>query len=287
MKAENIKINDDLTMAIITRGDPPWDFVLIHGLASNARLYDGVGECLEAKGYSSIAIDQRGHGMSSKPNYGYSTDQTTQDLFDLYSHFYSGDTHTSPVWVGQSWGGSVVVNFANRHPEYVDAIMAIDGGLIDMKWNFPTYQEASSLLSPPELSHLSPSQLSFMIRKSHPGWSDQAIEATMANLEIDHDQRVRARLSRQNHMTILRELFDYEPMKEIAKLSVPALFLMAQPAKTKGEQDLQRAQETLSHLKDIQIETIEGADHDIHAQMPQVVANYAMGLLGLTRQSHI
>ena len=39
-------------------------FVLVHGLASNARLWDGVAEHLHASGHTVIAIDQRGHGRS-------------------------------------------------------------------------------------------------------------------------------------------------------------------------------------------------------------------------------
>ena len=42
-------------------------FVLIHGLASNARMWDGVGAALAERGYASIAVDLRGHGRSPKP----------------------------------------------------------------------------------------------------------------------------------------------------------------------------------------------------------------------------
>src|SRR5690348_14754080 len=38
-------------------------FVLVHGLASNARLWDGVAEHLHAAGHTVVVIDQRGHGL--------------------------------------------------------------------------------------------------------------------------------------------------------------------------------------------------------------------------------
>ncbi len=44
---------------------PP--FVLVHGLASNARLWDGVATALVAAGHPVFAVDLRGHGRSSKP----------------------------------------------------------------------------------------------------------------------------------------------------------------------------------------------------------------------------
>ena len=45
--------------------------VLVHGLASNLRLWDGVAEHLHAAGHTVIAVDQRGHGRSDAPDVGY------------------------------------------------------------------------------------------------------------------------------------------------------------------------------------------------------------------------
>jgi len=45
-------------------------FVLVHGLASNARLWDGVARRLAGAGHSSAAVDLRGHGRSDKPDTG-------------------------------------------------------------------------------------------------------------------------------------------------------------------------------------------------------------------------
>src|SRR5207249_673446 len=39
-------------------------FVLVHGLASNARLWDGVADHLHAAGHTVVVTDQRGHGRS-------------------------------------------------------------------------------------------------------------------------------------------------------------------------------------------------------------------------------
>ncbi|HEY5472951.1 MAG TPA: alpha/beta fold hydrolase, partial [Candidatus Limnocylindrales bacterium] len=37
-------------------------FLLVHGLASNARLWDGVARRLTEAGHRSVAVDLRGHG---------------------------------------------------------------------------------------------------------------------------------------------------------------------------------------------------------------------------------
>ena len=40
-------------------------WVLTHGLASNARLWDGVARRLAAAGHRVVTVDQRGHGAST------------------------------------------------------------------------------------------------------------------------------------------------------------------------------------------------------------------------------
>src|SRR5262249_23022639 len=56
-------------------------FVLVHGLASNARLWDGVAEHLHAAGHTVVVIDQRGHGLSDAPDAGYDLDTAGGGLF--------------------------------------------------------------------------------------------------------------------------------------------------------------------------------------------------------------
>ena len=44
--------------------------VLLHGLASTCRIWDLVAPIL-AEDFSVVALDQRGHGLSDKPDHGY------------------------------------------------------------------------------------------------------------------------------------------------------------------------------------------------------------------------
>ncbi|MFN8598748.1 MAG: alpha/beta fold hydrolase, partial [Anaerolineae bacterium] len=58
------------------RGD--W-LVLLHGLASQAHIWDLVAPQLIDR-FRVIAIDQRGHGLSDKPDSGYDFATITRDL---------------------------------------------------------------------------------------------------------------------------------------------------------------------------------------------------------------
>ena len=62
-----------------TANDRP-PFVLVHGLASNARLWDGVARHLTDLGHPVVAVDQRGHGQSSKPDDGFDMATVAHDL---------------------------------------------------------------------------------------------------------------------------------------------------------------------------------------------------------------
>src|SRR5438552_12669283 len=87
-------------------GDPSRaPFVLVHGLASNARLWDGVAEHLHAAGHTVIAIDQRGHGRSDAPETGYDLDTAVADLVALIGALEL----QRPVLAGQAWGGHAVL----------------------------------------------------------------------------------------------------------------------------------------------------------------------------------
>src|SRR5438034_6637530 len=137
-------------------------FVLVHGLASNVRLWDGVAEHLHALGHTVIAIDQRGHGRSDAPASGYDLDTAVADLLALIGALEL----ERPVLAGQSWGGNVVLELAWRHPEAVRGIACVDGGVIELSQSYPSWEECLAKLTPPSLDHLTMAELEARIRKS-------------------------------------------------------------------------------------------------------------------------
>ncbi len=51
------------------KSDRERSYILVHGLSSNARTWDQVAARLAAAGHQVVAIDQRGHGLSEKPDF--------------------------------------------------------------------------------------------------------------------------------------------------------------------------------------------------------------------------
>src|SRR5579859_3659810 len=89
-------------------------FVLVHGLSSNARLWDGVAEVLAGAGHPVHAVDLRSHGDSDAPPDGYDTATAAEDVAALGI--------PGAIVAGQSWGGNVAVTLAAKHPQAAAAL---------------------------------------------------------------------------------------------------------------------------------------------------------------------
>jgi len=251
-----------LDLHAIRHGDGlPVRFVLVHGLSSNARLWDGVGAALAERGFGSVAVDLRGHGESPKPDDGYDFDSVVGDLVPLLV-----DT---PVVVGQSYGGNVVVALAARHPELVQGIVCVDGGAIDLRERIPSLEEAIEAMKPPyHLFEGRPwAEHEARVRAMHEGWPETGIAGQLANLEADADGNVRARLTWSRHRQIIEAMWHEPPTPHFASMEVPVLFLVATERMRPG---VERA---LAALPNGDAVWFEGAHHDVHAQHPDLVAD--------------
>src|SRR5229473_6776307 len=100
---------------------PP--ILLLHGLASAARIWDFVAPLLAERGYLVTALDQRGHGESDKPDSGYDFATIVED--DTIALRSLGIAR--PVVVGHSWGASVALQYAVTHGDNVTALVLVDG----------------------------------------------------------------------------------------------------------------------------------------------------------------
>ena len=155
-------------------------FVLVHGLASNARMWDGVAAELAAAGHPVVWIDQRGHGQSGKPDDGYDFTTIVNDLVVLISEL----GFHRPIVVGQSWGGNVVLELAATHPEVPGAVVAVDGGFIELASRFDDWAACKEMLTPPHLVGTPAASMERWMRDGNADWPETGIVGAMANFEI-------------------------------------------------------------------------------------------------------
>ena len=245
--------------------------VLIHGLASNARLWDGPARYLTQMGHRVVAIDLRGHGHSDKPDNGFSVPEVAADVVDIISQLTEQNAGwKQPLVIGQSWGGNIVVELAARFGEFIRGIVAVDGGTIELSEAFSNWDECERTLRPPDLIGTPYKRLRSYIRAAHPDWSDEAIDGAMHNMESRPDGTIAPWLTFQRHMIILRHLWEHHPTQCWPQIDVPVLFTPA----AKGHDDhvamkRQQIARALSVLPRGRVEWFEPADHDLHAQFPE------------------
>ncbi|MBO0867548.1 MAG: alpha/beta hydrolase [Micromonosporaceae bacterium] len=248
-------------------------FLLVHGLSSNARLWDAVAEVLAAAGHPVSAVDLRSHGDSDAPPDGYDTATAAADLAAL--------NIPGAVVAGQSWGGNVAVRLAAKHAELVAGLALVDGGWIAPAEEFASWSACEAALRPPRIDGLPAAELERQLRRAHPGWSDGAVAATVANLRVWPNGTVTRRLSIERHMRIVRSMWEDPPQPDYPAIGVPVLLLPAIPTDPGAAQKRRsRVRAAAGAMRDATIREYPGADHDLHAQHPEQVAGDLLGLAG-------
>lgn len=247
---------------------PP--FLLVHGLSSNARLWDGVAVRLAAAGHAVVAVDQRAHGASDP-----SDDLDLATLVDDLVAVAVAMGLDRPLAVGQSWGGNVVLELGARRPDAVRGVAGVDGGLIDLAARFPDVAACWAALAPPSFDGLTRGALEAHVAARTVGWPDGATAAQLGNFRpaSGPDEPARPVLTRDRHRRIVTDLYGHRPLERLADLRVPLLLLpvtaTAQPVV--AEELLAAAAERAASRFDVV--RLPGRDHDVHLQEPDLVAD--------------
>lgn len=267
-----------LRMRVRNWGGAGRPVVLLHGLASTCRIWDFVAPIL-ARDFAVIAVDQRGHGDSGKPESGYDFASVGRDVAALLE----GRGIERPVVAGHSWGADVALELAVARPGLLQGIVFVDGGTIDASARYATLDDARRQMAPPDFSGVTPEQ--FMRRVRSGGqWATligqrgaAAEDIILANFETLADGTLRAKLSRDNHLRIIEALWEHHPKDLYPQAHCPVLML---PARQQGNPDayertlarsesIAAAERLLPRSKTV---WLEDSIHDVPVQRPELVA---------------
>ena len=262
------------------RGDGP-TVLLLHGLASTSRIWDLTAPLLAA-GARVLALDQRGHGHSAKPDDGYDFPTIVGDALAFLEGIGSGPA----VIVGHSWGASVALNAAANHPDEVAAVVLIDGGFGDLGARM-TWVEAEQRMAPPDLTHLTPADLLARIRSRAvlDLSREEIVEVVMANFAVGEDGRIRPHLSRERHMRIVRALWEQRSTELYPRVAAPVLLAPARQVGGDATQSemLRHKEESVARalelLPDGRVVWFEDSIHDVPLQRPELVAETILAFL--------
>jgi pimeloyl-ACP methyl ester carboxylesterase len=265
-------------------------FLLVHGLASNARMWDEVAGRLTAENHPTYAVDLRGHGESDDLDNGYDTATASCDVAALAAAF----SLTDAVVAGHSWGASISLRLAAEHPKVVGGLALIDGGWADAGqaagW---TDDEAKDQRLSRWLDALAQrfvrresitaAELRAHLRKAHPRWSECAVDAHLANLRVDPDGALVPRLSGPQFASIVASVWDEQPHRWYPSVTVPVMLLpVAHRYSPVGERRWKQWVDSAeAALLDATVRWYLDADHDVQYEHPERLAE---DLLDLARK---
>lgn len=249
--------------------------VLLHGLASTCHIWDMVAPML-AQDHAVIAVDQRGHGETDKPDEGYDIATVTQDALGVIQQLGVD----KPIVIGHSWGGSVALNMAVEAPASVKGLAWVDGGMINVSNRYPNIEDAKIEMAPPDFTGVKVDSFLERVRSRHQetGMSPEVADIVMANFEILEDQTIKARLSRANHLRIIEGLWDHKPRELYGQVQCPVLIMPARQDNNlatheRGKRRLMLVEEAEERLPKSKTVWLEDSIHDVPIQRPELVAD--------------
>jgi pimeloyl-ACP methyl ester carboxylesterase len=244
--------------------------VLLHGLSSNARIWDGVATRLVVAGLRPVALDQRGHGESEQPDSGYDFATVASDL----GHVLDAMGIRRPLLAGHSWGANVALQHTAAHPGEVAGLALIDGGFVDpTDWAGNDREAARLRMEPPRFAVPLEAWLDGA-RRWLPAGVDHAEpwarDFLRAGVEVDAEGIARARFHFDNHMQVVDALYDQRPSRLLAEVTCPLLLCPA--GGQRGPAKRPAVERALRIRPDARVTWFEDSMHDIPLQHPAELA---------------
>jgi pimeloyl-ACP methyl ester carboxylesterase len=118
----------------------PW-IVFVNSLMTNLTMWDAVLPAFTPH-FNIITYDQRGHGFSSTPSSGCTLDELADDVATIQAALGVEKLHAV---IGVSQGGATTLNFALRHGDKVDRIVACDTQAVSPQANNAAWDERIEL----------------------------------------------------------------------------------------------------------------------------------------------
>ncbi len=245
--------------------------LLLHGLASSRRFWDLVVPALA--GHAVLALDQRGHGDSDRPDGPYDGATVVADALTALDALGLSRV----VVVGHSWGASTALRLAATAPERVLAAVAVDGGFLEAGRAGTDRDQVRQRMTPPQTA-LPPDRLVALLRSGAlgPWWSPEVEAAVLPLFGLGPDGLARARLPFEAHMAIVDDLLADDGLAgRLAAVRCPT-WLVSCVAAGGGDPWTEAKQAGLETagalLAEPRLLRWAGAVHDVPLQWPELVA---------------
>ena len=232
-------------------------------------------EAIRRRGFDRrvLTFDQRGHGLSSKPDRGYEWPNFVADAAALASLLELA----AYVGVGHSAGATTLAGVAARDPRRFRRLVLIDPILFDGA-NAPSVKD-SSLARRTRTRRLvwgSRDELraSFRLRSPYDTWTDEALDAYV---NAGTFERPDGEIELLCPGRIEAQVYEHAPQMNgfgcLRELTMPALVVRGEHS---DAFDAARADRALASLRDGRCLTIPGTTHYVPMEKPELVADLVL-----------
>lgn len=232
------------------------NIVLLHGLGGDLTAWNSERGILQALGYSTYAIDLRGHGRSEKPDRvdAYQMAYLAQDVVEVIKK----EKLKHVVLVGHCLGGMVAMTLAALYPGTIESLI-----LVDTSCKPPFF--AGPLTHWPFLGKLLP----LMARLSPRGGKYTEIDFPHFIGSKDYDwRRILSDIlhtSLHTYLLICHDLLKFDASELLEKITVPCLVI------TGAEDSIfppQLAKQLAHHISHAKLVCVPKANHIIVINNP-------------------
>lgn len=212
---------------------PP--ILFVHGLASNKQMLKLLAIEIHKRLGNSVAIfDLRGHGKSKanahaeSPDHMFNMKTMVDDTVEVLKYLKTiritdekcRESYVYPwqrpvILIGHSYGGNIVMEVIKREIDLdICAVICIDGGFINLKKMFSSFEKCRLALQPPSFKNVTRAEIEELVRDHWcKGWSQQGMSAMLSSFEYVWDngvEFVQPCLSYTRHMRLLSDLWQQQ-----------------------------------------------------------------------------
>lgn len=249
-------------LAYVEQGDPRGlPVVFLHGTSDSLRSFELVLPHLPPR-VRAIALSQRGHGDSERPDAGYGPGDFAEDV----AAFLDALDIDSAVIVGHSMGTTIAQRFALDHPRRVIGLMLI--GAIHRWRGNPSLEElhaaTAELNDPVDPAFAREFQLSTLV---------QPVPMSFVDMAVDESLKLPAHVWK----AMLNGFMEDDFSGRLANILVPTVLLWGDqdPLFSRADQDA-----ILAAIPESRLIVYPGTGHALHWEQPERAASDVVAFVG-------
>ena len=235
--------------------------LFLHGLSDFADQFNPIASRLP-EDWHLLALDQRGHGGSWKPDEGYSPIDYSDDI----NNFLNSLDITSIHIFGHSMGGRNALIFSTRYPHHMHSLILGD---IGPDKNITDVEETTCFFNNLPESFQTAENAKIHLKKRKPGYSDGNIDILMKNLEQDRTGQLVWSYSKDACIKSVTESRSRDWWGYLPRVQCPVLLLHV-----KGSTELSDdvAEKMTKHLPQATYRSISDSGHNFQLERPDTAA---------------